>query len=465
MKDINLKDLKRVYFSGIGGISMSGIAEILHKTGYIVSGSDIKETEIIERLRDIGVKVYIGQEASNVTDGIDLLVYSSAVKLDNPEITEAKKKNIEIVDRAFIIGKIMKEYEFPICVSGTHGKTTTTSIISEILLTAEKDPTISLGGILPSIKKNFKLGKDKNYFVLESCEYYDSFLKFYPLVGVVLNIEEDHLDYFKDMEHIEGSFRKFATNIPKEGLLVVNHEVINNFTDIECGIESFGNKDCNWRAENIVFDKDGFPTFDVIYNNKYFLNVTLRIRGNHNILNTLSSIAVANFLNISKEHIKSGIESFRPPLRRFETKGEINGLKVIDDYAHHPTEIAATLEACKTTTHNKLWCVFQPHTYSRTISLLNEFANAFKLADNIIILDIYAARELNNEKVHSKDLVELLKNNGKNAYYFDSFASAEQFILKNFIHDDMLITMGAGDVYLLGESILHTELSTISADL
>ena len=458
MISIDLNSIKRIHFSGIGGISMSGIAEILHTKGYKVSGSDVKESEITNRLEDMGIKVIIGQVEENITDDVELVVYSAAVRLDSPELKAAENKGVKIVSRAAVIGEIMKRYEFPVCVAGTHGKTTTSSMVSEILITAEKDPTISIGGVLPSIGRNIKLGNNMKYFVLESCEYYDSFLEFYPYVGIILNMEEDHLDYFRDIEHIKESFHRFAGNIEESGLLVVNCEIdgIDKIVkELSCNIETYGKYGSDWYASNVEFQNE-VSKFDVVYRGEYFATLNLKITGEHNISNAIAAIAAANFLKIPKEKIKEALENFRPPLRRFQIKGEKNGVMIIDDYAHHPTEIVATLKGCKNIEHNRLWCVFQPHTYSRTEALLEEFAQAFDNADKIIILDIYASRESDNKRVHSKNIVEILEKRGKDAYYIESFDAAQQYILEKSIHGDMLITMGAGDVYLLGERILNT---------
>lgn len=458
MKNGLEKSFKHVYFVGIGGISMSGLAEILLSRGLNISGSDIKKSDITKRLVSLGADIHTGHSAENIKDGIDLVVYTAAVKNDNPELAAAREKGIPLMDRAELLGHIMFEYNSSIAVSGTHGKTTTTSMLSEILLGADKDPTISVGGILPAIGGNTRVG-GSGYFVAEACEYFDSFLKFNPHIAVILNIEADHLDYFKNIENIRKSFSAFAARVDKSGLLVINKDIerVGDITEgLDCNVETFSLNDpnANWRPENIVHNQDGSTGFDVIYNNVPFAQLTLCVPGEHNIKNALASCAAANGLNISPELIKAGLGAYRGANRRFQHKGEFNGVRVVDDYAHHPTEIRATLEAAKNVRHNKLWCVFQPHTYSRTYTLLKDFAAAFSSADNIIIADIYAAREKDTGLINSKVLADSIKANGDNAIYIGNFAEIENYLTNNCKPGDLLITMGAGDVYTLGESLV-----------
>lgn len=454
--DIHKHDFNHVHFIGIGGISISGLAEILLNAGYTVSGSDIRNSEIIESLKEKGAIIYIGHNKNNIK-GADLVVYTSAISKDNPEYIEAIEKNITTVDRATFLGQLMRMYKSSIAVSGTHGKTTTTAMISVILENSNLDPTILLGGVLDSIGGNVKIGK-KNIFLTEACEYKGNFLKFNPNIGIILNIEEDHLDYFKNIDHIVETFADFAALLPKDGLLVINNDDENTPKIIDkanCSIVTFGIKNkSNYEADDIAFTVDGFPKFKLIINNSEEYNVTLKVMGVHNVYNALASIATTHRLNIPISTIIEAIESYTGTHRRFEMKGIINGIKIIDDYAHHPTEIKATLNAAKKLPHNKIWCVFQPHTYTRTKALLKEFSESFYDADNIIITDIYAAREKDTGLVHSKDLVNLLINKGMKSLYIDNFKEIVDYLSQKANKGDVILTVGAGDIYKVGEMLL-----------
>lgn len=449
---------KKIYFIGIGGISMSGLAEILKNRGVFVCGSDMKHSDTTDHLVSLGIPVFIGHKKENISDDIDLVIYTAAVKEDNPELLAAKEKKIKIIDRAELLGKIMAGYEKSIAVAGTHGKTTTTSMVSEILLHANADPTISVGGILPSIGGNTKIG-NSNYFVAEACEYFDSFLKFNPFIGIILNMEADHLDYFKDFSHIQNSFHSFAHKIPKEGTLIIHSKIKDLdkiIKDLDCNVLTIGlkNDTADWKAENIIHEENGKNSFDAVYQGESKGRIHLHIPGEHNITNALCACAAAFTLGIDMQYIIEGLDNYKGTARRFQYKGTKNGFTVIDDYAHHPTEIKATLEAASKVKHHHIWCVFQPHTYSRTYNFLNEFGDAFQNADTIILTDIYAAREKDTGLIHSKDLLEKIKSHGKNVIYIKEFDSIKQYILDHCQKDDLIITMGAGDVYLIGESIL-----------
>jgi len=445
---------KHVHFIGIGGISMSGLAEILHNKGWFVSGSDSKPSEITTRLEALGISVAIGQHARNITEDIDMVVFTAAVKPDNPELVEAHNKKLHIVDRAELLGNLMKDFGCPICVSGTHGKTSTTSMIAEILLTAEMDPTISVGGFLDSINGNFRIGKSP-YFVVESCEYADSFLKFHPKIGVILNVDLDHLDYFSDLDGIEASFRRFSQNIPKEGTLIVYGDVSPKVTEgLDCSIITYGTKNSDIKAVNLNFDSDGYPSFSVQSGNELIGEVNLRVRGEHNVKNALAAFAASIAAGADQEAVLLGLSRFGGVKRRFEEKGAYKGVRVIDDYAHHPTEIKATLEAASKTSHNRVFCVFQPHTYTRTLALLNEFALCFENAHKVIVLDIYAAREKDTGIINSKILTDYIKAAGSDAVYCPTFQMAQNFLIEQCAPGDLCLTVGAGDVYLVGESLV-----------
>ncbi len=457
MYQIHSNQPYHVYFMGIGGISMSGLAEILLDRGFCISGSDVKPSAITRKLEAQGISIHYGQKAENITDDIDLIVYTAAIHPDNPEFAEAVRRNIPMMDRAELLGQMMKNYKNCVAVAGTHGKTTTTSMLTHIFLDAGADPTISVGGILRILNGNYRIGRSEN-FIAEACEYTNSFLKFNPRIEIILNIEEDHMDFFKDIDDIRGSFRRFAHKLPQDGLLVINGRIdrLDEICgDLNCPVVTYGlDGDFDYTAKNIELDTVADASFDVYCRGEQIGRFHLNVPGIHNVSNALAAIAVSRFLNISLEHIRSGLLKFDGTDRRFQYKGEFNGVTVIDDYAHHPTEIKATLTAAKNYPHHTTWCVFQPHTYSRTKAFLHEFADALSLADKIILADIFPAREEDPGDISSGDIRDLLVAAGKDAYYFQSFSEIEKFLLKNCIHGDLLITMGAGDVVLIGENLL-----------
>ena len=448
---------EHIYFIGIGGISMSGLAEILASRGHQVSGTDVKETAVTKHLQSLGIHINFGHRAENITDDITLVVYTAAIHDDNPELRAAHEKGIRVTDRAHLLGQIMDEYHDSVAVSGTHGKTTTTSMVSEILLAAEKDPTITVGGILPTIGSNLRIGGSP-YFVAEACEYFDSFLQFNPFVAIILNVESDHLDYFKTLENIRRSFHAFAQRVPDNGLLVISEKIDNveELTNgLTCHVETFGlSEKANWRAENIVHEADGRNSFDVYHNGAFFTTIHLHIPGEHNITNALAAIGASAFLGAAPEDCVKGLHHYTGTERRFQLKGKKDGITVIDDYAHHPTEIKAALAAAQNVQHNTTWCVFQPHTYTRTKAFMDEFAKALSMADEVILADIYAARETDTLGVSSRDLAEKIEELGTKAVYLPSFDEIETFILENCLHGDLLITMGAGDIVKVGEKLL-----------
>ncbi|MBD5451651.1 MAG: UDP-N-acetylmuramate--L-alanine ligase [Lachnospiraceae bacterium] len=457
MYQINFNQPIHVHFIGIGGISMSGLAEILIDAGFTVSGSDAKKSPLTQHLAAKGAKINYPQMASNITDDIDLVVYTAAIAQDNPEYARANENGLPMMTRADLLGQIMKNYKTPIAISGTHGKTTTTSMISEVLLAADTDPTLSIGGILKSIGGNIRVGKS-DYFVTEACEYTNSFLSFFPRISIILNIEEDHMDFFKDIDDIRNSFRKFAEILPSDGFLIINKEIdgLDDLTKgLDCSIITFGSdQSADYSYTDATYDEYGRGSYLLLKNGKECGRVTLGVVGEHNILNSLSVIALMDILAIDFESVTRALATFHGTDRRFELKGEVGGVTILDDYAHHPTEITATLKAAANYPHKTLWCVFQPHTYTRTKAFLNDFAKALSLADKVVLTDIYAAREKNTIGISSKDLLAVLEQTGTECYYFPSFDEIENFLLKNCINGDLLITMGAGDVVKIGESLL-----------
>ena len=442
---------KHVHFIGIGGISMSGLAQILLHNNIKVSGSDTSSSNLTELLQRNGAKVTIGQTKDNI-ENPDLVVYTAAISDDNPELIEARNKGIRTIERSVFVGEIMKGYKTSVAVAGTHGKTTTTSMLSHIFLNADTDPTIMVGGELNVIGGNLRCGRDE-YMILEACEYHRSFLEFFPTVGIILNIEEDHLDYFKDLDDIIEAFADFGALIPDTGALIVNKENENTIKATKkatCKVITVGYSDADYIAKNISFDTDGRATYDVYTKDGKIATVSLGVGGEHNVLNSLCAFASSDFLNLERGDIAEGLISYTGVKRRFEFKGEVNGFKVIDDYAHHPTEIRATLTTAKEMEHNEIWCIFQPHTYTRTLTLFDDFAKVLTLADHTVIADIYAAREKDTGIVSSKKLADATEG----AIYLESFQKIEEYILNNAKPGDLVITMGAGNIYKVGEELL-----------
>ena len=457
MYQIDFHTPLHIHFIGIGGISMSGLAEILLEEDFRISGSDAKASPLTRSLEEKGAVIHYGQRASNITDDIDVVVYTAAIHPDNPEFACAREKNIPMLTRAELLGQIMRNYDTPIAISGTHGKTTTTSMVSHILLEGDCDPTISVGGILPAIGGNIRVGASET-FVTEACEYTNSFLSFFPKISVILNMDADHLDFFKDIDDIRHSFRRFAQLLPADGTLIINAdtpEYESIIKDLPCQVITYGlDHPADYTAEDITWDKYGHASFTVKKNGCKVGSYYLRVPGIHNVSNALAAIAVGKLLNLPDEVIMKGLGSFTGTDRRFQYKGEVGGITIIDDYAHHPTEIAATLESAKNYPHEKIWCVFQPHTYTRTKALLPEFAKALTLADHVVLADIYAARETDDLGISSRDLQKQIQELGTPCDYFPTFDEIESFLLKSCTHGDLLITMGAGDVVNIGEHLL-----------
>ena len=459
MYKIDFNNPIHIHFIGIGGISMSGLAKILLSEGFTVSGSDAHSSALTDELIGDGCIVSVPQSAGNITNDIDLVVYTAAIHPDNPEFKAAKEAGLPMLTRAELLGQIMTIYKNAINIAGTHGKTTTTSMVSEILLAANMDPTISVGGILNSIGGNTRVGGNK-YFVAEACEYTNSFLSFYPTIDVILNVKADHLDFFKDIDDIRHSFKLFTEKLPKDGTLIINTDIDNYeyfYKDTDCEVITVGSNPATSRysAADIAYDSAGCCSYTLLIDNKPDGTIKLGVPGEHNVYNSLAAIAVAIKLGLDLETIKKGLCGFSGTDRRFQKKGTFNGVTVVDDYAHHPDEITATLDSAKHFPHNRTWCVFQPHTYSRTKALLGDFAKALSAADIVVLADIYAARETDNLGISSADLQKAIGELGKECYYFHSFEEIEKFLLKNCINGDLLITMGAGDVYKVGEALVN----------
>ena len=457
MFEIDFKKPIHVYFVGIGGISMSGLAEILLDRGFQISGSDMKESPLCRKLASLGACVYYGQSVSHIDESVDLVVFTAAIHEDNPEYIRMKELNIPSLTRAELLGQLMRNYQLPIAISGTHGKTTTTSMVAEVLLASDTDPTLSIGGILKSIEGNIRIGKS-SYFVTEACEYTNSFLSFFPQIGIILNVEEDHMDFFKDIHEIVDSFHKFAALLPKDGCLILNDEIEHKETimkDLNCKILRYGfTPDCDYYATDISYDDLGRGIYTLVRKDGTSTKVELGVPGRHNISNSLATFALSDVLELEEEKTKAALKKFVGTNRRFEYKGQLGDITIIDDYAHHPTEITATLTAAKNFPHKRLWCIFQPHTYTRTKAFLTDFAQALSAADKIILAPIYAARETDTLGISSVTLKEEIEKLGKECLYFDTFDEIENYLLENSINGDLLITMGAGDIVKVGENLL-----------
>ena len=453
----NLKNYKHVHMIGIGGISMSGIAEILKSWGFTVTGSDANDSPIIKKLQQSGIYARVGHDFENLSKS-DVVVYSAAIKQSDPEMQKAHQLGIPTIERADFLGEITACFEDTICISGTHGKTTTTSMVSCCFLKANEDPSIQVGATLKEIDGNYKVGNSE-YFILEACEYVESFLKFHPKAEVILNIDNDHLDYFKNFDNIKNAFVKYVNLLPKDGLLVLNADDPNCLDlrrhsaalTVTYGID---NEYANFRAKNISFNKNGFPSFDVYHNNNFYATIKLSVAGLHNVSNALACIALCDSYQLSKMSIKEGLATFTGANRRLEFKGMVHGASVFDDYAHHPTEIAATAKSIKNKEYHESWVVFQPHTYSRTANLLDDFARVLMNFDHVIVTDIYAAREENTYHISSQDLVSKMISLGKKAMYLSDFNNIATYLKNNVKEDDIIITLGAGTITNLGDLLL-----------
>ena len=454
----DLKKYKHIHLIGIGGISMSAIAERLKNWNHTITGSDLNQSAITDNLNKHGIKTTIGHDLENAAKA-DLIVYSAAINDEDPEIVVAKENNVPLVGRGEFVGYLTKLYKETICVSGTHGKTTTTSMLSYCFVNAKKDPTIEVGAILDLIDGNYRVGNSE-YFILESCEYKGNFLNFYPHTEIILNIDNDHLDYYKTFDNVIKTFQDFAKILPKDGLLVTNADDKNCFNLKEITKSNFisygiDNENANYLAKNISYNSNGFAKFDVYKNKEYFTTIQLSVAGKHNILNSLACVCVCDYYGISKEIIAESLNQFKGAERRLEFKGTLEkNINIFDDYAHHPTEIKATANAIKNKEFNESWVVFQPHTYSRTKFLLDDFADAISNFDNIILLDIYAAREINTFNISSNDLVKKLEEYGKKAIYIPEFDNVVSYIKDNVQSDDLIVTLGAGTVTELGPMML-----------
>ena len=455
-----LKQYKRIHMIGIGGVSMSGIAEILKKWGFMVTGSDTQSSEVTNKLIESGIKVTIGHDP-NLVNAADLVVYSAAVKQTDVELVRARELKIPTVERKEILGEITKGFRNTICISGTHGKSTTTSMVSACFLEANMDPTIQVGAYLNEINGNYRVGNSEN-FIIEACEYSASFLSLHPKAEIILNIDNDHLDYYKNIDNIVDAFIKYVELLPDDGILVYNADDehckhFSKYTKAKCVTFGIDAPKANYVAKNISFDKNGYASFDVYYNNVFFKSFKLSVPGKHNVYDALACIALCNEFGLDKGDIKVALQKYTGVKRRFEYLGEVNGAKVYDDYGHHPTEILSVANALKKKKYNHSWVIFQPHTYSRTKNLMDDFAKVLTNFDNIIVTDIYAARETNTYGVSAKDIVDKIDALGRKAYYIQNFDDIVDFVKRNVKENDIVITQGAGTITKVGHKLVQKD--------
>lgn len=443
---------RKGHLIGIGGVSMSSLAEVLQGMGITITGSDINDTPNVKGVRSHGIEVFIGHRAENVGEDVEFVVRTAAVHDDNPEIAAARERGIPVFERTQAWGAISRDYNNALCISGTHGKTTTTSMCTHILMAADKDPTVMIGGTLPLLNAGHRVGHG-NTIVMEACEYYNSFLSFHPTVAVVLNIEEDHLDFFKDIDDIKSSFRQFASRVPEDGCIVANADDANAMDAIK-GLDrrvlTFGlTPEADVYAENIRF-VDTNAEFDIMYKGRLFTDVTLHVPGMHNVKNALAATAACICLGVRPLAVKYGLAGFNGAGRRFEFKGKFNGAEVYDDYAHHPGELKALLDTVESLHYQRVILAFQPHTYSRTEALFDAFVEQLKRPDVLMLAEIFAAREKNTIGISSADLAEKVEN----SFFYPTFDELEAALRVSARPGDIILTVGAGDIYKVGERLV-----------
>ena len=437
-----LENKRHIHFIGIGGSGMFPLAQILHAKGYYLTGSDNNETDTLQMVREMGIPVTLGQKAENI-EGADLIVHTAAIMPDNPELIAARKSGVPTIERSVLLGEITAHYSDAVCISGTHGKTTTTSMTTQILLDAGIDPTCVIGGKLPAIHGSGRVGKSP-VMVCEACEFVDTFLKLYPDIAVILNIDADHLDYFKTMENLIASFRKFAEKATK--VLIVNGDDLNTqkaVSGLDKRILTFGYAPTNdYYPKNIVHVDGVTLSFDLCRKEEVLTRITLHIPGDHNILNAIAACVASHEAGATWEQCAAGLNAFHGAQRRFEVLGKIGGITVADDYGHHPTEIEATLKAAKALPFKRVWAVHQPFTYSRTATLLDDFARVLSHADFVVLSEIMGSREKNTYNIYAKDLAAKIPN----CVWFPDFPEIADYVVKNARPGDLILTLGCGDI-------------------
>ena len=454
MTDLDIRSFiapgRRAHLPGIGGVSMAPLAEVLHGAGMVITGSDMRESAVVEHLRSLGIPVHIGHRAENLGQA-ELVIRTAAVHDDNPEIAAAHAAGVPVFERAQAWGAIMRGYKHALCISGTHGKTTTTSMCTHIIMAAQLDPTVMIGGTLPLLGSGYRVGHGDT-IILESCEYCNSFLSFFPTVAVILNIEADHLDFFKDLEDVEKSFRAFADLVPEGGRIIANRDDENTMRTLageERPVTTFGLAEGDIHAADLTWNK-GLPTFDVVCRDQVYAHVSLSVPGLHNVKNALAAAASAMALGVPGEAVERGLAQFRGAGRRFEHKGTYHGAQVYDDYAHHPGELKALLDTARTLGYARVICAFQPHTYSRTAALFDDFADVLKKPDVTLLAEIFAARETNDIGISSRDLAERIPG----AKYCATLPEVTDALRALARPGDLILTVGAGDIYTAGEALV-----------
>ncbi len=450
---------EHIHFIGIGGSSMSGLAELAAKQGYSVSGSDRTDSDKLKYLSEKGIRIYPTQSPENITDDIALVVYTLAVPDSNPELAEVRRRKIPAVERGVYLGKIAAHYKYSVAVAGTHGKTSTTSMLSSIVLSAGKEPSIHIGGVFPRIGSNV-LASHSDYFITEACEYHENFLNIHPYGGIILNVEAEHLDYYKNLSHIKTAFSNFASSCDPAGFLVVcadNGAAKEAAAAAKCQVIYYSTEDSGaaYYAENIRYCEAG-TSYSLFENGSPLCDIFLHVPGLHNVSNSLAAAAAAAQLGCSARSIAEGLDAFHGTGRRFEKKGTFRGVPVIDDYAHHPTEIAATLAAARSVLRpgGKIYAVFQPHTYSRATAFLEDFTKVFRDADQVIVTDIYSAREKDPGTVSGASMAQHFTENGVAARYISAFETIADYLKSCAAPGDMILTLGAGDVNQVIDKIL-----------
>ncbi len=444
-----LDNIKKIHFIGIGGSGMCPLAEILHSEGFELTGSDCNEGDTLERIKSYGIPVFMGHRAENIGD-TELVVYTAAVKMDNPELIEAKSRNIPCIERSIMLGIVTRRYNRSIAVSGTHGKTSTTAMLSQVLIGSGFDPSAIIGGKLPFLGGNSYVGKS-DIIVCEACEYVDTFLELTPYISIILNVDADHLDYFKDLDHIKRSFNKFAKQTT--GALVINGDdenTIDAVKDVDLPKITFGFKDTNdYYLENLT-TQGAYSKFDFMSKGEKLCEIELVVPGTHNIYNALAAAATAAYLGATPNEIAEHLHKFTGVHRRFEILGKPQGITVADDFAHHPTELTTTLNAAMNMGFNTVWAVFQPHTFSRTAMLLDDFATALSIPDKAIISEILPVRETNTYNIYNTDLGAKVEG----SVCIDTFEDITKYICENAKEGDLVLTMGGGNVYMCANMIL-----------
>ncbi len=452
--DEAIKSAKRIHFIGIGGSGMCPLAEILHSQGHYLTGSDNNESDTVKRIRNMGIPVVMGQKAENV-DGADMVVYTAALLPDNPELVAAKEKGIPTFERSKLFGYFTRKYDNCVGVCGTHGKTTVTSMLTHILIENDFDPSAVIGGRLPLTGTNGRVG-ESDILVCEACEYKDTFLDLTPDISVILNVDRDHMEYFKTLENLEASFRKFADMSTK--CVIYNGDDKNTIDSVQ-GVGgktmiTFGNNDsCDYVAKNIDWKDGAFPCYDVYHKGELLGRVELSVPGEHNVLNSLAAICTAMYLGASFEQCRVSVATFKGAGRRFEYLGAYNGADIVDDYAHHPAEIEVTLGAAQKMSYKRVWAVFQPFTFSRTKMHLEAFAKALSIADKVVLTEIMGSREINTYGITTQDLADEIPG----SVWFDTFPKVADYLKDNIGEGDLVLTLGCGDVYKIAKLVLDKE--------